>query len=65
MAQIKDKVSVQLYGDAAFQDQIIDVLKSGGVAVAVGQTKPYTTKKGDEGTYRSLTLTYADDTQNN
>ena len=62
MTKIKDKVSVQFYGDGSFQEQVIEVLKSGGVNVSVGQTKPYTTKKGDEGTYRSLTLTYSDDT---
>ena len=60
MAKIKDKVTVQFYGDGTFQDQIIEVLKSGGVKVNVNNEKPYVTKKGDEGTYKSLTLTYED-----
>lgn len=61
MAEIKDKVTAQFYGDGAFQKQVIEALESAGVAVKVNQEKPYATKKGDTGTYRSLALTFAED----
>ena len=65
MAQIKDTVSVQLYGDKDFELQIIEALKSSGVVVKTTQEKPYSTKKGDEGYYIALKLTHSDDTSNN
>jgi ACT domain-containing protein len=64
MAQIKDTVSVQLYGDKDFEMEIIKALESAGVAVKTTQEKPYTTKKGDEGYYIGLKLTYSNDTSN-
>jgi predicted transcriptional regulator len=58
MPKIKDKVTCQMYGDLDFQNQIIEALKSSGVAIKVTNDKDYTTKKGDEGHYFSLNLTY-------
>ena len=56
--KIKDKVQCQLYGDIEFEKQIIEALKSAGVNVAVTSSKEYVTKKGEEGYYYALKLTY-------
>ena len=58
MTRIKDEVTVQLYGDEVLQDRILFYLEQmTGLACSVQTSKPYTTKKGKEGTYRSVTLT--------
>lgn len=58
MAAIKDRVSAQFYGDNTMQTQIVEALKSAGVVVKHNSEKDYTTKKGEEGHYMSLTFTY-------
>lgn len=57
MAKITNKVPVQMFGDVELQKRIIDVLMAAGIVNTVRDAKPYTTKKGEEGYYQSLTFT--------
>ena len=62
MTLIKDKVSVQMYGDREVQNAIIELLKDGGlVAKDNREGKEYKTKRGDEGYYMSVTFKYPED----
>lgn len=55
MTQIKNEVSMQLYGDADLINRIIFAL-SEGLDLECNEThsKPYTTKRGREGTYKKV-----------
>ena len=60
MAQIKNQVSFQAYGDEELQNQLISSFRTSGFAIKVNSEKDYVTKKGEEGHYMSFKITLED-----
>ena len=54
---ITDEVKIQLYGDGEMQKQLCILLEGHGFNVQTLTDKPYETKKGRTGQYRSIKIT--------
>ena len=57
MAQIKNQVSFQAYGDEELQNKLISSFRDSGFDIKLQGEKDYVTKKGEEGHYISFKLT--------
>ena len=54
---ITDEVKVQLFGDGEMQKQLCILLENHGFNLQTLDNKPYETKKGKSGQYRSIKIT--------